>query len=60
MAGDRRHARSQAEEAVPALVNALRDPHKYVRGEAVQALRRIDPEEAGKALMKFLVAFRWT
>ena len=50
----------EAEEAVPALVRALRDPDKYVRGKAALALRRIDTEEAHEALMKFLIASRWT
>ena len=49
-----------AEEAVPALVRALRDPNKYVRGKAAHALQRTNTAEAHEALLKFLVAFRWT
>ena len=50
----------EAEEAVPALVRALRDSDKYVRGKASHALQRINTAEARGALLKFLVASRWT
>ena len=50
----------EAAEAVPALVRALRDPDKHVRGKAAHALHRINTPEAHEELLKFLLAFRWT
>ncbi|MBT5714929.1 HEAT repeat domain-containing protein, partial [Candidatus Poribacteria bacterium] len=48
-----------AAEAVPALTEALREPHYYVRGFSVQALRRIATPEATAALLHYLEATRW-
>ena len=47
-----------AEEAVPALANALGD-RRYVHEKAVQALRRVGTAPATDALLKFLVAAKW-
>jgi HEAT repeat protein len=37
-----------AKEVVPALLPLLRDPVKYVRREAAQTVRQVDPETATK------------
>ncbi len=45
--------------AVPALANALRDPDRYVRDNAIHALKRIDTIEAESALFDYLLMARW-
>ncbi len=46
-------------DAVPALANALRDPDRYVRDNAIHALKRIDTPEAESALFDYLLMARW-
>jgi HEAT repeat protein len=48
-----------AEQAVPALREALSDDNRYVPGYAVEALERIATPEALRALMPFLKSARW-
>ncbi len=48
-----------AAEAVPALTKSMREPHYYVRGFSVQALRRIATPEATEGLLHYLEAMRW-
>ena len=48
-----------AEEAVPALKDALYDENRYVPGYAVEALERIATPRAIKALLPFLKTARW-
>ena len=48
-----------ATAAVPALIKALRDENRYVRGHALEALVRIDSPEARRAAFDFLKASRW-
>ena len=48
-----------AEDRVAALATALRDPDKYVGGEAALALEGIDTAKAHEAVLKFLEGFRW-
>jgi HEAT repeat protein len=40
-----------AKQAVPALVESLQDPSVAVQSEAANALKKIDPEAAAKALI---------
>ena len=37
----------------------LSDDDRYVRGDAVHALRRIDTTEAREVLIQFLIKSRW-
>ena len=37
----------------------LSDDDRYVRGDAVHALRRIDTPEAREVLIQFLIKSRW-
>ena len=46
-------------DAVPALANALRDPDRYVRDNAIHALKRIDTPEAESELFDYLLMARW-
>ena len=46
-------------DAVPALAKALRDPDRYVRDNAIHALKRIDTIEAETALFDYLLMARW-
>ncbi|MCB0107326.1 MAG: HEAT repeat domain-containing protein [Caldilineaceae bacterium] len=48
-----------AAAAVPALTRALQDENRYVRANAVDALRRIDTQEAQSALVDYLLSTRW-
>ena len=48
-----------ASDAVPALANALRDPDRYVRDNAIHALKCIDTPEAESALFDYLLIARW-
>ena len=48
-----------AEDRVAALVTALRDPDKYVRGKAALGLEGIHTAKASEAVLKFLEDFRW-
>lgn len=48
-----------ADGAVPALTQALKDENRYVRANAVDALRRIGTAEATNAAMDYLMASRW-
>ena len=48
-----------ASEAVPVLANALNDENRYVRDNAVLALKRIDTPEAESALFDYLLMARW-
>ena len=48
-----------ASEAVPVLANALNDENRYVRDNAVLALKRIDTPEAESALFDYLLMTRW-
>ena len=48
-----------ASDAVPALANALRDPDRYVRDNAIHALKRIDTPEAESELFDYLLMARW-
>ncbi|MCB0061402.1 MAG: HEAT repeat domain-containing protein [Caldilineaceae bacterium] len=45
--------------AVPALQQALHDENRYVRANAVDALKRIDTDEAKAVLIDYLLASRW-
>ena len=48
-----------ASDAVPVLTNALMDEDRYVRDNAVHALKRIDTPEAETALFDYLLMARW-
>ena len=48
-----------ASEAVPVLATALNDENRYVRDNAVLALKRIDTAEAESALFDYLLMARW-
>ncbi len=48
-----------ASDAVPVLANALNDENRYVRDNAVLALKRIDTPEAESALFDYLLMARW-
>ena len=48
-----------ASEAVPMLKGTLRDRDRYVRGQAVEALRRIGTPEARQVLIDDLMTSRW-
>lgn len=48
-----------AAAAVPALQQALQDENRYVRANAVDALKRIDSDEAKSVLIDYLLASRW-
>ena len=52
-------AAAAAEEAVPLLARALGDEDRYVRGNAVQALRRVGTPSAVEVLLESLTAARW-
>lgn len=49
----------QAAEAVSALEHVLDDENRYVRGDALFALQRIDTPEAKDTLIKHLMPARW-
>jgi HEAT repeat protein len=49
----------QAAEAVSALEHVLDDENRYVRGDALFALQRIDTAEAKDTLIKHLMPARW-
>ena len=49
----------QAAEAVSALEHVLNDENRYVRGDALFALQRIDTAEAKDTLIKHLMPARW-
>ena len=46
-------------DAVPALSKALRDPDRYVRDNAIHALKRIGTAEAESELFDYLLMARW-
>lgn len=48
-----------AEQAVKPLGTALKDDNRYVRANAVDALRRIDTVESREILLDYLMASRW-
>ena len=48
-----------AKDAIPVLSNALSDENRYVRDNAVLALKRIDTPEAESALFDYLLMARW-
>ena len=48
-----------ANDAIPVLVNAFSDENRYVRDNAVLALKRIDTPEAESALFDYLLMARW-
>ena len=48
-----------AEEAVPALKDALKDNDRYVRGYGVEALKYIGTPEAKSVLIDHLMTMRW-
>ena len=48
-----------ASDAVPVLADALMDEDRYVRDNAVHALKRIDTPEAETALFDYLLMARW-
>ncbi len=48
-----------ASDAVPILTRALTDENRYVRDNAVLALKRIDTPEAEAALFDYLLLARW-
>ena len=48
-----------ANDAVPILEKALRDPDRYVRDNSIHALKRIDTPEAESALFDYLLMARW-
>ncbi len=48
-----------ASDAVPVLANAFNDENRYVRDNAVLALKRIDTPEAESALFDYLLMARW-
>jgi hypothetical protein len=48
-----------ASDAIPVLSNAFNDENRYVRDNAVLALKRIDTPEAESALFDYLLMARW-
>ncbi|MXZ01971.1 phytanoyl-CoA dioxygenase, partial [Candidatus Poribacteria bacterium] len=46
-------------DAIPALSKALRDPDRYVRDNAIHALKRIGTAEAESELFDYLLMARW-
>ena len=48
-----------ASEAIPVLANVLSDENRYVRDNAILALKRIDTPEAETALFDYLLMARW-
>ena len=46
-------------DAVPVLAKAFSDENRYVRDNAVLALKRIDTPEAESALFDYLLMARW-
>ena len=48
-----------ASDAIPVLTNALSDENRYVRDNAVLALKRISTPEAEAALFDYLLMTRW-
>lgn len=48
-----------AKESVPALVEALEDENRYVVGNALLALERINTQESIQVLLKYLKCMRW-
>lgn len=48
-----------AESAIPALQQALNDPNRYVRANAVDALNRIGTSDAQRVLIDYLLNSRW-
>ena len=48
-----------AKDAIPVLSNVLSDENRYVRDNAVLALKRIDTPEAESALFDYLLMARW-
>ena len=48
-----------ASDAVPVLAKALWDEDRYVRDNAIHALKRIDTPEAESALFDYLLMARW-
>lgn len=50
---------STAEASVPALQEALKDENRYVRANAVEALRHIGTPESTNIAMDYLMATRW-
>ena len=48
-----------ASDAIPVLANAFSDENRYVRDNAVLALKRIDTPEAETALFDYLLMARW-
>ncbi len=46
-------------DAIPVLVKAFNDENRYVRDNAVLALKRIDTPEAESALFDYLLMARW-
>ena len=48
-----------ASDAIPALAQAFSDENRYVRDNAVLALKRIDTPEAEAALFDYLLMARW-
>ena len=48
-----------ASDAIPALAQAFSDENRYVRDNAVLALKRIDTPEAEAALFDYLLMTRW-
>jgi HEAT repeat protein len=48
-----------ASDAIPVLANVLSDENRYVRDNAILALKRIDTPEAETALFDYLLMARW-
>ncbi len=48
-----------ASDAIPVLARAFTDENRYVRDNAVLALKRIDTPEAESALFDYLLMARW-
>ena len=46
-------------DAIPVLTTALTDENRYVRDNAIHALKRIDTPEAESALFDYLLMARW-
>ena len=49
----------KAEAAIPTLEKATQDDFEYVRAFAVEALARIDTDDAIRAMVPFLRTMRW-
>jgi HEAT repeat protein len=49
----------KAEAAIPTLEKATADDFEYVRAFAVEALARIDTDDAIRAMVPFLRTMRW-